>query len=690
MSEFFLELFSEEVPSNLQISARKDLLDNIVEFLEREKITFDKNYFSCSTPNRLIIFFKNIENEVIKKPQEIRGPKVLSSDVAINGFLKSNNIKKNNIYKKKTENGEFFFYKSTLKKLKTRNILSNNLPKLLSQIKWKKSMRWGQYDLYWGRPLKSIMAIYEGKILDFKFFHLKSKLTTFTDKNYEKDSKKFNNYKSYINYFKKNGVILDHRERKKFIVSKLFKTTKLKKLKINIKDKLLEDVTNITEKPNLILCNFDKKFLNLPNELVVLTIEQNQKYFLTYDHNNKLTNNFFIVSDCKDLNGFIKIGNEKVVEARLTDAEYFWKKNKSKNMIKQVSLLKDINYFNGIGSYLEKIQRLKKLSGYISDELLISKEKIELASTICKVDLLSDLVKEFPELQGIMGGYFANEQGFEKEIILSLKEQYLPTGPNSKIPRNNYSIALSISDKIDTLIGFFGLNLIPTSSKDPFALRRLAIGLIKIIIDNKKKLKLNELMVYSNQLYANQSFNFNNKNIFINLKNFIKDRIKNFMKDQGIRQDIIDTSLTNYDLNDVLSIYNKANKLNKIINKPLGIDLIGNYKRAYNILNLNSEFQNNNNLEIPDPVLFKNEHEKNLYSKIHEIRKNLTIIKIENDYEAQLILLASIKGEITNFFDNVIVNDKDDSIKKNRLKLLNMVCKTFDNYFSFSKIDSTI
>ena len=201
-------------------------------------------------------------------------------------------------------------------------------------------------------------------------------------------------------------------------------------------------------------------------------------------------------------------------------------------MVKQVSKLKDINYFKGLGSYFDKIQRMKKLSGIISDELLISKEKIEIASMICKVDLMSDLVGEFPELQGTLGGYFAESQGFEKDVCLAIKEHYLPIGIDSKIPKKQYSIALSITDKLDTLVGFFGINLIPTSSRDPFGIRRLAIGLLKIILENNIKLKIKDLINYSCQLYNEQSLKFDVKNIQFELSNFFKERLKYFMREK--------------------------------------------------------------------------------------------------------------------------------------------------------------
>ena len=688
MSELIIELFSEEMPPKLQTSAKDNLIDIILKFLNYEEIRYDKNYSSFSTPNRLVIYFKNIHKEVLRRSKEIKGPNINSTDKALQGFLKSNEISKKNVYKKKLLNGEFYFYRTVKTKIKTKNLLEKNVPIFLNQIKWKKSMKWGYYNLFWGRPLKSIMAIYNKKPLNFKFHHLKSSNSTFIDKNSENSKKIFKDFKSYKKFFKTNGIIIDNNERKNFIEKDINKFLKLNNYKARIKDKLINEVTNIVEKPKVFLCSFNKRFLKMPEELINYTIESHQKFFLVYDKDYKLTDKFLIVANCEDKKGYIKKGNERVIEARLSDAEYFWNKNKSINMIKQVFKLQKINYFNGLGSYFEKVQRLKKLGSILSDEMLISKEKIEIASTISKVDLLSELINEFPELQGILGGYFAESQGFDKDVSLSLMEQYLPTGVDSRIPKNSYSIALSLSDKIDTLVGFFGINLKPSSSKDPYALRRLAIGIIKIIIENKKYLKLNELINSSLQIYKNQSILFDDKKIFDELSKFFLERFKNYMKDKGIRQDIIETSTINFDLNKLLMTYKKAYKLNKVIGKRIGLDLIGNYKRAFNILNTDKSSTINQMIESADPALFKNEYEKNLYNKLNDVRKNFSNIKVENDYDTQLTLLASIKVEISNFFENVIVNDSDETIKNNRLQLLKMVCKTFDNYFSFEKIES--
>jgi len=687
MSEFFLELFSEEIPSRLQINARNELTQIFKKFFDDNEIIVKGKINTYSTPNRLIVHINKISKDVIKKAEEIRGPNINAPEKALEGFLKSNKISKEKVFKKSTEKGIFYFYNKPSQKIKTYDLLKESIASLLLKISWKKSMKWGNHDLYWGRPLKSILALFDKKIIEFKLNHLHSSNKTFTDKDLEDEVKSFDDFKSYIKFFKQKGVTIDQDKRKEFIIKEINKATNQKKIHINVNEKLIDEIINIVEKPKILVCEFNKKFLEIPQEILIITMQHHQKYFPTFDSKNKITNNFIVVADCKDKKGLVKLGNQNVVDARLADAEFFWNRNKSQNLVKQVSRLKQINYFKGLGSYFDKIQRVRKLSGIISDELLISKEKIEIASSICKVDLMSDLVGEFPELQGVMGGYFAREQGFDEEISLAVSEHYLPSGIDSKVPKKPYSIALSLSDKIDSLVGFFGINLKPTSSKDPYALRRMAISLLRLIIENQKKIKLRDLINYSINLYKEQNYSFDSKLINDELGDFILDRLKNYLKEKNIRSDIIECSTNSYGIDDLLKIFNKSLNLNKNIKKDFGLDVIAIYKRSANILNSESKSK----LEIvgsADPGLFKNDYEKNLYKKIHAIRKYFSSIGRDEDYDESLKTLSSAKIEVNEFFDNVIVNDQEEIIKKNRLELLKMLCKSFDNYFNFSKIEA--
>ena len=688
MSEFFLELFSEEIPPKLQTNARKKILLDLRNYFEENNIKIKGAVSAFSTPNRIIISFSNISKEVIKKSQEIRGPSINAKSEALEGFLKSHNIKKSQVELKSTEKGEFYFYKKSEQKLKTYELLKENMPLILDKINWHKSMKWGDNQMFWGRPLKSILAIFDGKKIDFNFYHLKASNFTFLDKDFEEKTKNFNNFKSYQAYFKSIKIILDQDKRKKFIINELNKTSKKNNLLIDVKENLLNEITNIVEKPKIILCEFDKKFLKIPKEILVITMQNQQKYIPTFDKKQNLTNFFLVVSDSKDPKGFVKLGNERVIEARLNDAEFFWNRNKSQNLIKQLSDLKKINFFKGLGSYFDKTQRIKNLSSLISDELMISKEKIEIAASICKVDLKSDLVGEFPELQGVLGGHFAEAQGFEKEVCLSVSEHYLPSGLESRVPKNLYSITLSLSDKLDTLVGFFGLDLVPTGSRDPFALRRYTIGLVRLVIENKIRIKLRSIVNYSLTLYKEQGYNFDITKVLKELNNFILDRLKNYSKEKNIRLDIIESSILSNDIDELYNGYKKAEVLNRNINKELGQNVVGIYKRSFNILN--SEI-NKNKLELSNSVdtgLFNNDFEKNLYKKIQEIKKYFLNVGKNDDFEQSLNELLKFKHEVNLFFDNVIVNDENQLIKKNRLELLNLLCKSFDNFFNFSKIES--
>ena len=686
MSEFLLELFSEEIPASLQQNSRIALLESFQKLFQEKQILFKKSS-SFSTPNRLIILFEGLSKEIIQKAEEVKGPSISAPEKSIEGFLRSNQINKEDLFKKKIEKGEFYFFKKSSKKINTINLLEEHTPLLLDKLQWKKSMRWGNYNLNWARPLKSILAVFNKKSLNFVFYHLKSSNITFIDKEFEDKKKIFKDFRSYKEFFKKSGTIIDQTLRKEFIVKELKKISSKKNFLINFNNKLLDEVTDIVEQPNILICKFDKKFLEIPKEILITTMQFHQKYFPTFDKKENINNEFLVVANNRDLKGYIKLGNERVVEARLSDAQFFWEKNKSQNLVKQVSKLKSMNYFKGLGSYFDKIQRMRKLGGMISDELLINKDQVELSASICKVDLISDLVGEFPELQGIMGGYFAEEQGFDKEIALAISEHYLPTGLDGKTPKKPFSIALALTDKIDTLAGFFGINQKPTSSKDPFALRRSALGVVKLLIDNNKEFKIKDLISYSTSLHRDQGFVLSNDLSQKELIEFLMDRLKYYMKEKKIRSDIIGATISSHGIDNMNKIYKKASTLNNIIKKEIGEDIVASYKRASNILD--NELKNND-LELSnttDPGIFKNDYEKNLLRKINELRKYFININKDENYIESLTNLAGAKKVIFEFFDNVKVNDEDKSIKKNRLELLQMLCRTFDNYINFSNIE---
>ena len=569
------------------------------------------------------------------------------------------------------------------KNILVEELLISMLPKALASISWKKSMKWSGHSLMWGRPLRSIFALLNGKKIKFQFDHLESSEEIIIEQDLDFKSKKVKNFKDYNNLLRSNDIVLDHNEREKIILKKINSTSKSKDYKEMLNSKLLEEVVNIVEDPNVLLVNFNKKYLNIPQEIIISTLEKHQRYFPIFDSRGRLTNNFFVVANKKDEKKFITIGNKRVVEARLADAKFFWDKDRSKNLIKQIANLKNVTFYEKLGTIYDKTQRIRKLAGMLSDDLNLNKEKIQIAASVSKSDLCSDLVGEYPELQGVMGKYFALSQGFEEDVANSISDHYLPTGLTSELPKKPFSYSISIVDKIDTLVGFFVINEKPTSSKDPFALRRAAIGLLRIIIENKLVFKLRDLIGYSMRLYEEQGVEIKNEKTEQQVLDFIKERMRNVLKLKNIKPDIIEASISSHAGDNFLDLYKKTLLINKYKNKGIGLNAISSYKRASNILDKSGKGITGR----PDAVLFRKDEEKILHEKINEIRKALTVKDDNKDYESLLIKLSDTKESTDNFFDNVVVNDENQDIKNNRLELLKMFCNTFDNFIDFSKLE---
>ena len=686
MSELFLELFSEEMPSGLQKHAREGIQKLFTESFDKLNINFKSNK-SYSTPKRLVFFFEEITEKIEKKGITIKGPKVDSPKSALEGFIKSNNLDRTEVFEQSLDKGRFFFAKINPKIILVKKELAKIIPDILNKYSWKKSMRWADHSLIWGRPLKSILALFDNQVIQFSFHHLVSNNLTFSDEIMEEGQKKIKDFRSYLKLLDSKKIILDQNLRKQLIVKQIDKVCKVRKLKKKLNEKLLDEVVDLVEKPNVLVGKFDKSFLNIPKEILITSMQQHQKYFPLFNQENNLTNFFIIVTNLEDKKGLVKIGNERVISARLSDAKFFWEKNKAQSLVKQVGNLKSINFFSKLGTLFHKVQRIKKLGAMIADQLNLNKEKVEISASICKVDLLSDLVGEYPELQGILGSYFARVQGFDEDISLSIKEHYLPLGLDSKIPKKPISVAVSIVDRIDTLVGFFGIGEKPTSSKDPFALRRTAFGLLRIIIENNLSIQLKNLINYSNTLYLEQGFKFPKQLDSNAITNFLKDRFKNYLKEKKIRYDIIEAAVASHVSDDYVSLYKKCLTLNKYLKKDLGKNILTTYKRASNILDQEKKTINLKITGEPNSILFNKDEEKLLFNQINEVRKYFSsVIKNEN-YEKTLEILSSAKKTTDNFFENVVVNDENENVKKNRLELLEMFCNTFDNFIDFSKVE---
>ena len=682
MSEFILELYSEEIPPKLQISARTNLKELIEKSFDAENLKYNSIY-SYSTPTRLTILIKDISERIKIPSKEIKGPKVGVLDDILNSFMKAQNVTKKDLFEKEIDKKKFYFIKTKAKEIFTKDLLTKIILNSVASLNWQKSMKWSDKNLIWGRPLRSIVAIFNKKLLPFKYGHLKSTDTIIIEQDLNTKHKKIKDFNEYNFFLKQNQIILDQKERKKKIVQKFETICKTKNYEKNFSKELLEEVVNIVDNPNVLLLDFNKNYLEIPYEIIISTLQNHQRYFPLFDKRNRLTNYFLIVANKKDAKNLIREGNKRVVDARLSDAKFFWEKDKSKNLIKQIGNLKKIIFYEKIGTIYDKTQRLRKLAALISDELNINKEKNQVAASISKSDLCSDLVGEYPDLQGVMGKYFALAQGFDEDVANAVSEHYLPIGMFSKVPKKPISYSISIVDKLDSLVGFFIINEKPTSSKDPFALRRAAIGMLRIIIENNLVINLRDLINYSIKLFEEQGVEIKNLNVEKEILDFLKERMRNIIKEKNIKNDIIEASISSHVGDNFLELYKKNILMNKFINKEVGQNVIHSYKRAFNIIDKSEKRISGR----PDAVLFRQEEEKILFEKLNEVRRVFTVKDDKKNYENLMILLSEIKPFTDNFFDNVKVNDENYDIKNNRLELLKMLCNTFNIFINFSKLE---
>ena len=687
MAEFLLELYSEEIPHGLQIDCRTNLDASFQKKLEDHNIKY-KHINVFSTPSRLCIHIEGLPTNLLLEAKEIKGPKVGSPEQALEGFLKSNKLDKKDVFEKEIDKGKFYFAKTKQQKIDLQTLFATQVPEILKTLNWKKSMRWSNHSLSWGRPLKSILCLFDKHPVVFDFHHLKSSNKVHVGGPYDEKSFIVKNIVQYFSTLKDKKIILDQEVRKKMVLEGLKSVFKKSKCEDNPNAKLVEEVTNLVDYPTALKGQFSKEFLELPEELLHLTMMQHQRYFpMKSLETNKITNSFITISNNTDEKKLIIAGNESVLQARLSDAKFFWDKNKRQNLVKNVSKLNGITFYKDLGSLYDKTQRVRQLASLIADIIGANKGDTEIAGSICKADLVSDLVGEYPELQGVIGKYFALSQGFSPEIANAISDHYLPVGPTDRVPKDKISICVALADKLDTLIGFFGINLKPTSSKDPFALRRAVLGMIRIILDNKISISLKEIINNAKNLYLSNNVEIINDRLADDLIDFFNDRFKNLLKDKEKRLDVVDSVLSNNRSDDFYNLYLKITTIAKYIKQPDGINSIAAYKRAKNILEQNDQMVKDNIFGNPDPVLFNTEIEENLLANIQEVREYFTTPSRLRDSQKSIKMLSDVKVLTDRFFEEVKVNDDNEEVKKNRLELLFLMCKTFDNFTDFSKLE---
>ena len=654
-----IEIGVEELPAIPFLNELPNIEKKWSDILEKNRLLCDFDFFY--TPRRLVLWHREFqvkqEDSTIEQfgaPVKIAYKDGVPTGAAIS-FAAKLGVDVNVLEKKDLGKGEVLYFKQEVIGSESKTLLNEMINEFVASLNFGKSMRWASRTDSFIRPIRSLSVLLGEEIVDAELFGVKSSNFSFAHRMVSYEPFTYSFAGDYFCKLDKSGVILYPDERRKIILEQMKNIEQRHNIKIEIDTELLEEVVAITEYPTALIGKFDEEFLELPEEVIVTSMKENQRYFAVYKDGN-LTNNFIVVSNAKTNDfGYIIAGNEKVLRPRLADAMFFYK-NDIRNGLSNEGL-KKLVFVEGLGSMYDKCEREAKIAAYLADTFEIKeKELIQRAVMLSKADLMSEMVYEFTELQGLMGYYYAKIAKENDLVSLSLKEQYLPTGEDSELPSNIFSSIVALSNKLDNLMALFSVGKIPTGSKDPFGLRRAAAGIVKIAIEHKLSIDLSKIIDELAHNYKNLD-----KKVLIE---FFNERLfKIFEVNPTVLKAVLASEET-----DIYKISQKICALNPIVQSDNFKDYVATFKRVANII---KDIDTSVKLTI-DEDLLENKEEKDLYTKFHEVQFK-KYITVDEELEA----LFALKPQLDNFFDNVFVNHEDEKIKTNRKNLIGLVYQGF-------------
>jgi glycyl-tRNA synthetase beta chain len=713
MPDLLLELFSEEIPARMQARAAEDLRRLVTGAL-RERGLSHEGAASFATPRRLALHISGLPARQPDTRNEKRGPRVGAPDAAVQGFLKSAGLKSITEAKiqRDSKKGEFYIAVMEQKGRETIEVLAEVLPAAIKDFPWPKSMRWGEASartgsLRWVRPLHAILATFgpeteETEVVPFAVDGVAAGNFTFGHRFMAPGKIKVRRFDDYVAALEKAKVVLDPARRRDIILYDARDLALAQGLELVEDEALLHEVAGLVEWPVVLTGEFDAAFLDIPPEVVRTTIRVNQKCFVLKDPSSgRLSHKFVLVANIEAADGgaAIAAGNGRVVQARLSDAKFFWETDLKVKLEDRLEKLDQIIFHEKLGSQGERANRLEGLARYIArytgaDEALAAR-----AARLAKADLTSEMVGEFPELQGVMGGHYAREQGEDASVAEAIEDHYKPQGPSDRVPASPVAISVALADKIDLLMGFFAIGEKPTGSKDPYGLRRAALGIIALILENKLRIGLIWLFdkAFEQAGYLNES---EPESLFRELMSFFSERLKVYLRERGTRYDLIDALFALRGQDDLLLFVSRVEALQRFLDTEDGKNLLAGYRRAANIVRAEEKNDGPGAFDgACDPTLLQNPAEKHLWEHIHSIHRDTQqyLFSDERDagrpecagqttFEDAMKSLSSLRPPVDEFFEQVTVNAEDPQLRFNRLRLLNELRSAMHRVADFSKI----
>ena len=679
-----LEIGVEELPSRFGQTTLDQIENNLSKLLKEERINFD-NIEKYATPRRLTFVIKNLADKATDLEEEVKGPaKKIAVDDDGNftkpalGFMKSKGLDPENVYFKQLGNAEYLFGTIKQEGKHTSEVLKTIVPEAIKNVTFPKAMRWGGKNMRFARPIRWMVALLNNEILDIDLEGIKSSNITRGHRFLGEKEFEVNSVEEYFEKLDKNFVILDQHKRKEMIRKQAVEVAKSLGGEVELDEDLLEEITFLVEYPTAFYGEFDEEYVKLPKEVVTTPMKEHQRYFPVLKDGKLLPNFIAVRNGDSNRIDLVKAGNEKVLRARLADALFFYHEDTKKPLESFVDKLQTVVFQAKLGTVYDKTLRIEKLSQVILNELNMteSKENTLRAAKLCKADLVTNMVFEFTELQGIMGRDYAQVSGENEEVCQGIFEHYLPRFAGDILPETNTGIALSIADKLDSIAGFFAIGIKPSGSQDPYALRRQALGILSILLDRKLSVNLNNLINAALDNYSN--LEFNKEEVASQIVEFFVERVKNLFKDLGIRYDVIDAVLNN-NLDDISDIHTRALELNRWLQKDELVEMLTAFNRVATLAEKATT-------DIVKEDLLKEDAEIKLYNGFKEIKSNVESLLLDKKYNEALDAFATLRPLVDNLFDNVMVMDKDEAIKENRLGLLKQIYSTMLTICDLSKI----
>jgi glycyl-tRNA synthetase beta chain len=685
MAELLLEILSEEIPARMQARAANDLKRLVCDGLKEAALDFESaNTFV--TPRRLTLVIDGLPTETPDISEERRGPKTDAPEKAVQGFLGSIGLTLDDVEKRETEKGEFYFVVIEKKGQKTADLLGGLIENAMQALPWPKSMRWADFSVRWVRPMQGIVAVFAGNVVPVTFGPIEASNRTQAHRFLTNAIIEVTDFADYKKSLETGHVLIDPIERQACIKADAEALAVKEGLVLIDDPALLDEVAGLVEWPVTLMGSIDDEFMEVPPEVLTTTMRKNQKYFALETKDGNLAPNFIVVANKETPDGGAAIvaGNERVLRARLADAKFFWDQDRKQTLSSRTPVLKDITFHAKLGTLDEKIDRVQALAADLAEVVGANKDQVRSAARLAKADLSTGMVNEFADLQGLMGRYYALNDGEAPEVANAIAEHYSPQGPSDACPTAPVSVAVALADKIDTLVGFWAIDEKPTGSKDPYALRRAALGVIRLVLENKLRLPL---LGSFDSAWKAGSYTGNTAEALEDLLSFFADRLKVHLKEEGVRHDLVSAVFALGSEDDLVRLLSRVGALTTFISSEDGANLLTAYKRAANILRIEEKKDKTSYDEPTDAEVLDQAEEKELHKVLSTVIDGISQNLADEDYAVAMTGLAGLRGPVDAFFDKVTVNCEDATLRVNRLRLLSQIRTTMNQVADFSQIE---